>query len=283
MDELTLNNDGISANSLFHFTSSKKNIENILKNGFYVKYSLEDYSTITDIVGSAAVAIPMTCFCDIPLSQIKYHTSVYGSYALGMRKQWGMHNKINPVIYTFKNAMTSELLNSVSEYIKNGFSQQSDIFKDIKEISEASIYKFFEIFTKAISNVEDLAKFTKPYQGRLWRNGVLSEKEVLFYNEREWRFLPTQDFFRKHNLKDKYSKDIFLDVRKRRAINLTMQKLLKLHFQPQDIKYIIVKSEDEIPEMVENLRDTFKDTATHSALQLLYTRIFSLDQITQDM
>lgn len=58
----------VSSNTLFHFTNSIDNIENILINDFVPHYSLEKI-----MVGRIIFefAFPMVCFCDIPLSQIK--------------------------------------------------------------------------------------------------------------------------------------------------------------------------------------------------------------------
>lgn len=74
----------ISANTLFHFTPTKDNLISILTRKFYVRYSLEIFDTILDIDNPELVT-PMTCFCDIPLSQIKNHTNTYGNYAIGPR------------------------------------------------------------------------------------------------------------------------------------------------------------------------------------------------------
>ena len=101
----------ISANTLFHFTTDRKALLSILTNGLYVRYSLENYESLTD--GEAEIVFPMTSFCDIPLSQVKRHTSTYGQYAIGLNKSWGMRNKINPVIYTYPKSTTSDILNEL--------------------------------------------------------------------------------------------------------------------------------------------------------------------------
>ena len=80
----------ISSNCLFHFTNSAENLLNILENEFNPRYCLEnlkflDFSPkMTDYF---EIAIPMVCFCDIPLSKIKTHISIYGNYGIGMKKK----------------------------------------------------------------------------------------------------------------------------------------------------------------------------------------------------
>jgi len=55
-------------------------------------------------------AIPMVCFCDIPLSQLVSHIDTYGKYGLGMSKEWGIKKGLNPVIYFNKNSLLAKRL-----------------------------------------------------------------------------------------------------------------------------------------------------------------------------
>lgn len=66
----------ISSNTLFHFTKNIENVINILKNGFRPHFCVEDLNIIAPDLGSIdelEFAIPMVCFCDIPLSQARVH------------------------------------------------------------------------------------------------------------------------------------------------------------------------------------------------------------------
>ena len=105
----------ISAHTLFHFTYNKNSLLSILKNGLYVRYSLENFESL--INDKAEIVFPMTCFCDIPLSHVRRHTNTYGKYAIGVSKSWGMKNQINPIIYTYPNSATTTILNDVFENI----------------------------------------------------------------------------------------------------------------------------------------------------------------------
>src|ERR1700722_14296147 len=100
----------LSANSLFHFTEKRADLISILKNGLYVRYSLENYQGLIEEKEEEEVNLPMVCFCDIPLSQVKRHITTYGSYAIGLTKKWGIKNKINPVIYTYYNSSIANIL-----------------------------------------------------------------------------------------------------------------------------------------------------------------------------
>src|SRR5687768_12579934 len=93
----------VSANTLFYFTASIGNLISILTNEFHPHFCLEDFSVLNKSVLSAGteteLAVPMVCFCDLPLSQIGFHLSVYGDYGIGMTKSWGQKNGITPVLY----------------------------------------------------------------------------------------------------------------------------------------------------------------------------------------
>lgn len=62
----------ISAKALFHFTSSKETLLKIIETGFRPSYCKEFGENIT---GNRLqeLYIPMTCFCDLPLSNTKNH------------------------------------------------------------------------------------------------------------------------------------------------------------------------------------------------------------------
>src|SRR5688572_23249447 len=90
----------ISANTLFHFTNSIDNLLNILRNEFRPRFCLENYNLLRLRVPAEVgfeFAVPMVCFCDLPLSQTGAHLSVYGDYGIGMTKVWGQRKGITPV------------------------------------------------------------------------------------------------------------------------------------------------------------------------------------------
>ena len=89
----------LSANTLFHFTRHRENLLGILRDNFKPHYSLETIVGALPPNGVLRSAIPMVCFCDIPLSQIRNHARDYGSYAIGLSKSWASQKSIAPVMY----------------------------------------------------------------------------------------------------------------------------------------------------------------------------------------
>lgn len=249
----------LSSNTLFHFTDSIEKLFSILINDFYPRYSLEFYSLF--FPKSSERAIPMVSFCDIPLSQVSNHSTVYGSYALGLSKSWGIKKNICPVIYVYKNSRISQMY----EIIENEL-----LLNDNIEISSDSKIAITEIY-----------RYLKPYEGRLWRNGKLQNKKVRFYDEKEWRFIPSYKSLHKYRVRGALSKDKYDDNSIRNDENKKLE-VLKLTFQPNDIKYIIVKNEKEILTMLDRVINIKRGKFTYEDVQLLTTRILTMEQILDD-
>ena len=280
----------ISAHTLFHFTYNKNSLLSILKNGLYVRYSLENFESL--INDKAEIAFPMVCFCDIPLSQVRRHTNTYGKYAIGLSKSWGMKNQINPIIYTYPNSATTTILNDVFENIENFFDIEEKELEKFKFNRSAEIvYERFntreEEFSKRVESVNSklshFIRYIKPYEGKFYRNGDYLENPVRFYDEREWRFTPSREFLFSKEMKDSYKSEYFINPKKRRALNIKLAKHIKLTFEPNDVKFIIVERDNEIPDMIKKLDDIFGKTASSNDLKLLGTRLISLEQILENL
>ncbi len=250
----------ISPNCLFHFTNSAENLLNILENEFSPRYCLEDLSLLnysskrSDIL---EIAVPMICFCDIPLSKIKTHISNYGDYGIGMKKIWGKKNGICPINYADKDSFSSR-------YLKK-------IFQNVEPKSKSP--KMSEIST----NFAYLIRFVKPYSGDFWRSsGII--KNHNFYDEREWRYVPDTDLL---DLPYRLTKKQFLDSIHKTEANSKISNKCKIHFEPDDIKYIIVEKEDHIESMIRAI-ERIKEKYDPMTKKKLFTRIISKDSIIED-
>lgn len=279
----------ISANTLFHFTANQQSLLSILENGFYVRYSLENYESL--ISGDAELVIPLVSFCDIPLAQIKNHSNTYGTYAIGLTKAWGMRNKINPVIYSYPESTTADILNQLVGHIDAFFDinlGDEEAFKDeTGELSKAiskspGIMGLNENILELQDKLGYFLKYIKPYEGKFFRDGAYLEKKVRFYEEREWRFIPDRKILNKLDVKDSYKPEYYTNPVKRRAINMKLAKYVKLQFEPNDIRFIIVNQESEIPKMLKHIEDIFEGKTPSKDLKLLGTRLISLEQIIED-
>jgi hypothetical protein len=204
------------------------------------------------------IAIPMVSFCDLPLSNIKNHLTFYGNYGIGLSKKWGIKYRISPVIYTHK---VSTLNSSIRDLI--GFAyRHSNENKSTEKNDKASHY---------------LYSYTKPYQGRMWRDGHYTN-DIRFYDEREWRFVPDVD---RIDLPRILSKKEYLNKQFRMEANKDLAENFVLCFTPIDIKYIIVRNEDDILPMIHSIED-IKSKYDREIVKLLTTRIITVDHIAED-
>jgi Putative abortive phage resistance protein AbiGi, antitoxin len=285
----------VSANTLFHFTSNINNLVGILRNNFYPRYCLENFSAfytkdMAKRLGFSNIAIPMVCFCDIPLSNIRHHINVYGRYAIGLTKGWGKRKNISPVMYALENSISARV-------IRRGFSRiEKSIHKTNEHLeklySKDPKYKFDEkdklidelagTLARVDNGLIDMMSFTKNYSGTFIRNGK-NYKNVCFYDEREWRYLPDSSFLFEQQIPSYIQRNVFLDQAKRTKENEKLERVeCLLEFEPSDIRYIIVAKNDEILPMVDSIHQIKGNKYSYNDLRLLTTRIISMEQILQD-
>ena len=256
----------ISSNTLFHFTDSADKIINILKNGFAPRFCLEEigYDLFFDMDNKKETAVPMTCFCDLPLSRIDKHLEFYGSYGIGLSKDWGKLKGLTPLTYIHENSTQINYLKQVGTLIGGAFTN-TDIFDNLPMEKNPLIALF------------ELSGFYKPYSGQMWRINKYVEKR--FYDEREWRYVPFIN--KKDGPHYRLSKEEFLNDIKRASANDTIAKDFSLNFKCEDIKYIIVKKESEMIALFDAL-DSMKDIFSDYEMKILKTKIISTEQILED-
>ncbi|WP_339881414.1 abortive infection system antitoxin AbiGi family protein [uncultured Algoriphagus sp.] len=255
----------ISANTLFHFTKTLDNIKNILTNNFSPRYCLERIDFLSQN-GKLDLAIPMICFCDIPLSQIINHVITYGDYAIGLGKDWAIKNGISPVLYLYNDSRTNRMLNSL--FIS---SARIDMVK--------RLIKKDETFQSSLDFMEFLF-YCKIYKGDMWRDNKLVKK-ITFYDEREWRYVPNIQDLESINPRLIINKAEHNDFRVKQDYNEQLRKY-QLKFTPTDIKYIIIKNESERLEMIRMIEDIKGSDFFMNDLKVLNSKIISIEQIKDD-
>ncbi len=221
-----------SANSLFKFMPKLSYLKEILKNKAIIpRYCDEDISYLNWEYNF--LSFPMVCFCDIRFSKVKEHISFYGGYGIGLNKKWGIKQGVQALQYINSNSVLNNELIDVFKYALN----------DNENVS--NIYKSFLIYTLL---------YQKPLKGIMsvydTRNKVWKEKEKIFQDEQEWRYINplikniTTDsgfIIRSNNIEDnrhKKLKEIYNNEIKK-------HKECWLNFNYDDIKYLIVKTEKQ--------------------------------------
>jgi len=239
------------SDNLFHFTKSPEFVKGILLNGFMPRYCLEDVEWI-GIPDTKFFAYPMVCFCDIPLSRISDHSDFFGSYGLGLTKNWGLKNRLAPAIY----ATPGSAATKVWKYL---FEQK---FLDVDPDKKAKEDQQF-------SHLYQLMTLTKPISGNMVVAGKVVAKD--FDQENEWRFVPEQGSV----IDEK-------DFPAQKDAGNKLMESHKLSLAPTDVKYVFVKEDNEIPDIVDFV-NTKMGHFPHNDLKILTSRIISLETIYKDL
>ena len=242
------------SSTLFHFTKNMDVLFSILKDGFWPRYCLEDIQW-QGHKELEFVAFPMVCFCDIPLGRIAEHVGFYGSFGIGLTKDWGAKNNLNPVSY---------------------YSGDNPVHKAIKSLSSVVGGLQDENAKEAgLRNVRYLLAYAKPTTGRMIVSGEPVVKE--FYQESEWRFVP------QHNdIPDYLNYQTFMSPERVKECNDLTSILCRLRFLPTDIRYIFVPTDADIPPIM-NFIQTELDKYPSSDLKVLMSRVTSLESVSRDV
>jgi hypothetical protein len=249
----------LSPDSLFHFTPSLNNLLGILDSTFYPRYCYEEFELIdNDRQPFIEDAVPMVCFCDIPLSQLMNHIKIYGKYGLGLTKAWGIKKGLNPVIYFNKN---SHMANRFS-VVTNDLIWKTDL------IAQA----FYETML-----------YLKPYEGPLYRGGRCIKENIRFYDEHEWRYMPDRNIMNTNNIELSIQANIYRQPEKLADANRKLETdNTRLSFKADDIKYIIIDKERQINEMINGLRTIKGRRYDSDTIDRLTSRIITVKQIEND-
>lgn len=249
------------ATTLFHFTKNAENLYGILKNCFYPRMVQEDVSWLGHGGDSKSFAFPMVCFCDIPLSRIEDHVAFYGGFGLGLTREWAIKNQLNPIFYISR---SSPIGNGVLEMLHTVIAADQEQNKKAKAEN-----KKHEI-TKAWFSAMHVLSHMKPLNGQIVVAGKPVNKD--FYLESEWRFVPVV------KESEVLTEASFADTALLEATNKRLQTESCLRFAPNDVRYIFVPTDSDIPRLVSYMNENL----THHSvadMRILTTRVMSLDSI----
>jgi hypothetical protein len=225
----------------------------ILKNGFWPRYCLEDVNWL-GLKQNDFVAYPMVCFCDIPLSRVDEHVKFYGEFGLGLTREWTLSNGLNPVHYV---SQDNRIPSVYKELTRIAGEQEEDSKKKAREL------------------IRYLLAYAKPVESNMVVGSELVEKE--FHQESEWRYISSHDDILDHLTRRNFEKAGILEEHN----NNTKEKSM-LKFSPNDIKYIFVKKDTNIPDIINFIQAELDDFPS-SQVKMLLSRVTSLESISRDM
>ena len=176
----------------------------------------------------------------------------YGGYLIGMKRTWGKSNGLAPVWYCDSE---STILNAIID-------RYNQIEVNIKNGKNFTISR--EIFLYTLSHI-------KNYEGQLIAHDF---NKYRFYDEREFRSVPRYKELKKlHPTIQPYLSEKDYQDYKRKHKN-TLIKTLKLSFEWEDIRYIVVKRKQDIKTISELLQNLAPD---------IHPQIFTTQQILEDV
>ncbi len=190
------------SSTLFHFTKSIDYLKSILSEGLEPRYCLEDSRYLGH--GQDHIGSPMVCFCDIPISRLSDHTSFYGDYGIGLTKNWGLKNKVEPIIYSTDTGAVPDVIKYLLSIVEFDDKEKDDLLN---------------------RNFNRLIPRVKPLEGRMVVGGEFIEKD--FYQESEWRFVP-DDFHMAFEDKDEFQEklDEYNDLVKQHTLKFTPSDII---------------------------------------------------------
>lgn len=240
---------GLSSNVLWHQTKID-GLKGIIKEkGFFYSYSLEK---IIAAEVEVEAAFPMVSFCDLPFSEIGDYLKKYGGYSIGLSREWGQRNSFSIVWYC---EPSSEVLNM---QIKR-FVEINDLIEKDKESKDYQ--RFLYLFAHI-----------KNYEGELPSRHY---KKYRFHDEREIRIVPIFENLTQNNYQPYLAKEYYEDFKEKNGSSL-LSPTMKLSFEWEDIKYIIVENEA-------NIDDIKKLIQKQSGREDLRINYFTNQQVREDI
>jgi len=238
----------IQANTLFTFMPELVFLLKIIKNKKIAPRYCEENIKYLKIKNIDTVSFPMKCFCDINLHKINNHLEWFGYYGIGLTKEWGIENKLQPLIYINSN---------------------NDLRKD-----------FTTVFNRALSTIDEKTSkneelfgnyilhqlmYYKPCYGKFRNRVTNTEKRKCFTDENEWRYVPNIS-----NIED--VEQIYINKDHKPLIDLSnaieSDDTICLKFDVNDVKYIIVKTKEDY-EIIINTINQIDDYDQISKLKLI--------------
>lgn len=236
----------ISSSCLFHFVKNKSHLLDILRDGFHARYSVEKHP-----YNGTWLAIPMKCFCDIPLHMAKKHMINYGKYGIGISKMNAIENHITPVIYS--NPSSQSLLSFQPKF-------PMDPSIEIIEYGDTALPYF------------------KVYEGYYFTRKTKRMKYIRYYDEREWRYVPRNPNPKIYNFHH-IPKDDWKNRLKELSESLYVRHAPDISISSLIISYIIVEKNEDVKWIIDKIK-CLKEFETYH--DLLISKIITKTQIWCD-
>lgn len=245
-----------SANVIFNFMTKPEYLEEILEKKAiiprYCKENLEYLNIHNGDINFPEAMVLQKCFCDIPFHKLmkKFnlnpvgenylnlssdekrkiksdytHTDFYGEFGIAFSKKWGEKNNLQPIHY----------LNEQSQYTRSF----AEIINDVLNTDN--------VLDLYADDILDRLCFIKPLRGIMKRKNKKETGEEIevefqknFHDEKEWRYVPSKESVRNTNIERVIANESLLNMDINSGLSTERYKELWLHYNYEDIRYIIV-------------------------------------------
>lgn len=163
-----------SLTQLYHCTEYSSLCSILSSRRFLPSYCLEDLSVFPKEIMKMAYAV--ICFADLMEVERDRHMKQFGadSYII-MKKEWALRKSVSPIVYYHDKSFLAEILNNIIAFAAERYLQMGQPEDD-----------------KFCNSVMLLMGYLKQYEGRYLIKKTDKYSEITqFYNEREWRYIPS--------------------------------------------------------------------------------------------
>ncbi len=126
-------------------------------------------------------------------------------------------------------------------------------------------------YLESAEDVNSIISYVKPIEGNI------NDENKEFYQENEWRYVPKAPEIRQWISKEDYSDKFSLVTLNETAKNYGILKILS-----NDIKYIFVKTDSEIPIIIDLIQQEL-EIHSEDDKKILMSRIVSLQSMNVDL
>lgn len=277
----------IHPNTLFHFTKKLTNLQSILQNGLRLSYCFEEF------VDGNGIALPMVCFCDIPLLRTPQHREKYGYYMIGLTKDFFRKDstfELNPVMYRYSDIIKPAKVNAISKQMDN---LSEACIKDIQQyidkngISSIDIQELLknpDIYAKTAQNVIETAYLLYSYAFSKLYATEKDGETINNYDECEWRYVYPYSY----NNKVIWKLDIDASKFDKGELNTQLWEnddcriIIPQEEICKSISFIVVNTDEEIKDMINFIRDAktiFGNSITQEQKDIIISKITSFESI----
>jgi len=250
-----------SANVLFKFMKNIEYLKTILLNrAILPRYCEEDIDYLNIPINK--IAFPMSCFCDIHFNKLNYHVQNYGSYGIGLNKKWGIDQGIQPIHYINADSkLSKDYAEAFNCALENNFEDKETV-------------KYFKNY------VLHHLLYMKPIDGKM---RIEKDKTVdrNFHDEKEWRFIPDFNKVETELPQIVIPPKINYGSLNRYSDGITKKSEFWLHFELENIKYIILKSEQDRTELIRFIIDN--NVASVEEQYILFSKILVFEELGEDI